>query len=255
MNDLLNLSGNYVLDPAHTEIGFVARHAMVTKVRGSFKEFEGTASTDANLANAAISLSAQVASISTGSADRDAHLRSADFFDVENYPTITFTSTEVTSPDSDVLRVTGDLTIKDVTKPVTIDFDFEGAAVDPFGNQRVGLSGVVKVNRKDFGLTWNAALETGGVLVSEEITLSFEVSAIKSDDADAAEVAAEAEAAAVEGETPVETQTVQPETVQTQTVQPETTAPVGSEAPARANTPRQGGFVGWVKGLFGGSSR
>ena len=229
MSDLNSLSGNYVLDAAHTEIGFVTRHAMVTKVRGSFKEFEGSASTEANLTNAAISLTAQVASVATGSADRDGHLRSADFFDVENYPTITFVSTEVTSPETDVLRVTGDLTIKDVARPVTIDFDFEGVATDPFGNQRVGLSGSVKVNRKDFGLTWNAALETGGVLVSEEITLNFEISAIKSVDA----AAVDAEAAA-----PVEA-----------------VAPVGSEAPARANAPRQGGLVGWVKGLFSGSSR
>ena len=245
-----DITGDYTLDVSHSRLGFVARHAMVTKVRGQFGAFEGTARIDeANPSASKVDLTIQVASVDTGSADRDGHLKSGDFFDAETYPTMTFTSTDVKRDGSD-WTITGDLTIKDVTKPVTIDFDFEGAAVDPFGNQRVGLSGVVKVNRKDFGLTWNAALETGGVLVSDEITLSFEVSAIKSDDAAAPEVAAEAEAAAVEGETPVEA-----ETVQAETVQPETTAPVGSEAPARANTPRQGGFVGWVKGLFGGSSR
>ena len=240
MSDLNSLSGTYTIDPAHTEIGFVARHAMVTKVRGAFKDVEGTATTEANVVNAAISLTAQVASISTGSADRDNHLRSADFFDVENFPVITFASTEVTAPEADVLRVTGDLTIKDVTRPVTIDFDFEGAAVDPFGNQRVGLSGSVKVNRKDFGLSWNAALETGGVLVSEEITLNFEVSAIKSvEAADEASAAAEAPVA----EAPV-----------AETAAPQA-ARATEETPARAAAPKQGGFVGWVKNLFGGSSR
>ena len=172
------LSGTYALDPAHSRIGFVTRHAMVTKVRGSFDEFEGTARTEPGLADAHIELTAQVASVDTRNADRDAHLRSADFFDAETYPTITFVSTEVTGSD-DTLHVTGDLTIKDVTRPVSVDFEFNGAATDPFGNERVGFEGSVKVNRKDFGLTWNAALETGGVLVSENVTLEFEVSAIK----------------------------------------------------------------------------
>lgn len=179
MSNLTALSGTYVLDPSHSEIGFVARHAMVTKVRGSFTEFEGTASTNENLADAKIAVTIQVASVDTRSADRDNHLKSGDFFDVAAYPTITFASTEITNPTGEVLRVTGDLTIKDVTRPVTIDFDFEGSAKDPFGNERVGLSGEVKVSRKDFGLTWNAALETGGVLVSDNVTLTFDISAIK----------------------------------------------------------------------------
>ncbi|MGA4670651.1 YceI family protein [Propionibacteriaceae bacterium Y1923] len=241
MSDLNQLSGTYTIDPSHTEIGFVARHAMVTKVRGSFTEFEGTASTEAGLVNAKINLTAQVASVSTGSADRDGHLKSADFFDVENYPTITFTSTEVSAPVADQLRVTGDLTIKDVTRPVTIDFEFEGAAQDPFGNERVGLSGSVVVNRKDFGLTWNAALETGGVLVSEDITLNFEVSAIKAVEA-AAEEAAVEEAPVAEAAAPV-----------AEAAAPQAEAPKAEEAPARAQA-RQGGFMGWVKNLFSSSS-
>ena len=177
---LTELTGTYTLDPSHSRIGFVTRHAMVTKVRGSFNEFEGTATTESGLANAGINVTLQVASVDTRAADRDAHLKSADFFDAEKFPTITFASTSVEAADADTLRVTGDLTIKDVTKPVTVDFEFGGAATDPFGNERVGLEGKVVVNRKDFGLTWNAALETGGVLVSEKVTLEFEVSAIKS---------------------------------------------------------------------------
>lgn len=180
MTTLNELNGTYTIDPSHTRVGFSTRHAMVTKVRGAFNEVEGTATTGPNLEGASIDLTMQAASIDTRSADRDGHLRSADFFDVETYPTLTFRSTEVTAVDEDTLRVTGDLTIKDVTRPVTVDFEFAGAATDPFGNERVGFEGSVVVNRKDFGLTWNAALETGGVLVSEKVTLEFEVSVIKS---------------------------------------------------------------------------
>ena len=175
---LNTLEGTYTVDPSHSQIGFVARHAMVTKVRGSFGEYTGTATTGTDLRDAAIELTIQVASVDTKDAGRDAHLVSADFFDVETYPTITFTSTDITAT-GEVLHVTGDLTIKDTTKPVTIDFEFNGVAQDPFGNTRVGLEGTTVVDRRDFGLTWNAALETGGVLVSEKITLEFEISAIK----------------------------------------------------------------------------
>lgn len=178
MTDAQQLAGTYTIDPAHSRIGFVARHAMITKVRGSFNEFEGTATTGEGLADARIDLTLQVASVDTRNADRDGHLKSADFFDVETYPTITFRSTKV-EPAGDDLRVTGDLTIKDETKPVTVDFEFAGSAQDPFGNTRIGFEGSTVVNRKDFGLTWNAALETGGVLVSEKITLEFEISAVQ----------------------------------------------------------------------------
>jgi polyisoprenoid-binding protein YceI len=176
---LHELNGTYTIDPSHSRVGFSTRHAMVTKVRGAFNEVSGQATTGPNLEGASIEVTIQAASIDTRSADRDGHLKSADFFDVETYPTITFRSTEVVASDADTLRVTGDLTIKDVTRPVTIDFEYAGSAQDPFGNTRIGFEGSTVVNRKDFGLTWNAALETGGVLVSEKATLEFEVSAIK----------------------------------------------------------------------------
>ena len=178
VSPLHELEGTFTLDPSHTEIGFVARHAMVTKVRGSFTEFAGTATTGKNLTDAAIELTIQVASVNTKSPDRDAHLVSGDFFDVETYPTITFVSTDLTTAGA-VLRVSGDLTLTAGPRPVTIDFADNGSALDPFGNTRLGLEGSTVVDRKDFGLTWNAALETGGVLVSDKITLQFEISAIK----------------------------------------------------------------------------
>ncbi|MDO5499139.1 MAG: YceI family protein [Propionibacteriaceae bacterium] len=179
MTALTDLHGTYTLDPAHTEIGFVTRHAMVTKVRGAFNDFSGTATTEAGLQNARIDLTIQVASVDTRNPDRDTHLRSEDFFDVDQHPAITFTSTAGGAAAAEPLRGPGALPRQDVTRPVTIDFEFNGAATDPFGNERVGLEGQVQVNRKDWGLTWNAALETGGVLVSEKATLVFEVSAIR----------------------------------------------------------------------------
>lgn len=173
-------SGTYTIDPTHSRIGFVARHAMVTKVRGSFNEFAGTGTFDAaNPTGATLRLTIKASSIDTRNADRDAHLRTNDFFDMDNHPEITFESTNVEQTDDDEYRVTGDLTIKGVTKPVTIDFDFDGSAVDPYGNTRIGLEGRTTVNRRDWGLNWNAPLDTGGVLVSEKITLEFEVSAIR----------------------------------------------------------------------------
>jgi polyisoprenoid-binding protein YceI len=176
------LTGTYAIDPTHRRIGFVARHAMVTKVRGSFNEFEGSGYFDAESPTSSrLQLTIQAASIDTRNADRDGHLKSNDFFDMETYPTITFTSTAVEQVDPESYRVTGDLTIKGVTKPVTVDFEFTGAATDPFGNHRIGFEGKTTVNRKDWGVNWNAALEAGGVLVSEKVTLEFEVSAIRTD--------------------------------------------------------------------------
>lgn len=175
-----DLTGEYSVDPAHSRIGFVARHAMVTKVRGSFNEFEGRGYFDAaHPSRSHLEVTIKAASIDTRNAERDAHLRSNEFFDMENYPEIRFVSTSVEALDDTTYRVTGDLTIKGVTKPVTIDFEYTGVAVDPFGNQRLGLEGSTTINRKDWGVNFNAALETGGVLVSEKIVLEFEVSAIK----------------------------------------------------------------------------
>ena len=174
------LTGTYTIDPAHSRIGFVARHAMVSKVRGSFNQFEGIGYFDAeDPTKSHLRLTIQAASIDTRNADRDAHLRGNDFFDMERYPEITFASTSVEQVDADAYRVTGDLTIKGVTKPVTVDFEYTGTAIDPWGNRRLGVEGRTTVNRKDWGVSWNAALEAGGVLVSEKVTLEFEVSALR----------------------------------------------------------------------------
>lgn len=176
------LAGSYVLDQAHSRIGFVARHAMVTKVRGSFKEFEGSGYFDpVEPQNSRLELTIKAQSIDTGHTDRDAHLRSNDFFDMENYPEIKFLGTSFQKVDDTTYRVTGDLTIKGVSKPVTIEFEYNGSAVDPFGNHRIGFEGSVTVNRKDWGVNWNAALEAGGVLVSDKVGLEFDVSAVKQD--------------------------------------------------------------------------
>jgi len=175
-----DITGDYVLDSAHSRLGFVARHAMVTKVRGAFNDFEGTAHLDAtDPAKSHATLTIDVASVDTRQVQRDDHLRTNDFFDAPTYPKITFVSTAVEKLDEESFRMTGDLTIKDVTKSVSIDFDYNGSATDPYGNQRVGFDGSTVINRKDFGVSFNAALETGGVMVSEKITLEFEISAIK----------------------------------------------------------------------------
>jgi polyisoprenoid-binding protein YceI len=172
------ISGDYQLDPTHTRVGFSARHAMVTKVRGQFQQFEGTAHIDHETpANSSVSVTVQVSSLDTGVADRDAHLKSEDFFAVDEWPTITFTSTEVTR-EGGTWQVAGDLTIKDVTKSLTIEFQETGTAVDPWGNKRVGFEGGVTISRKDWGLTWNVALEAGGILVSDQVNLEFDISAI-----------------------------------------------------------------------------
>lgn len=174
-----DITGDYTIDPAHTRLGFVARHAMVTKVRGQFHEFTGTAHVDtANPAASKVDLTIAAASVSTGNADRDGHLQSADFFGSAENPQITFSSTNV-ERDGATWTITGDLTIKGTTNSVAIDFDEVGSAQDPFGNTRVGFEGSVTVKRSDWGLTFNAALETGGVLVSEKVTLEFDISAIK----------------------------------------------------------------------------
>ena len=178
--DLARLTGAYTLDPAHTRIGFVARHAMVTKVRGAFNEFEGTAVFDAADPSAtAVTVRIKADSIDTRNAQRDGHLATNDFLDAETHPEITFVSTSAKQVDEDNFEITGDLTIKGVTKSITIPFAFEGVAIDPYGQTRVGFEGSHTINRKDYGVTWNAALETGGVLVSEKVVLEFEISAVK----------------------------------------------------------------------------
>ena len=174
-----DIAGDYTLDVAHSRLGFSARHAMVTTVRGTFKDFEGTAHVDtANPANSKVELTIRTDSIDTGVADRDAHLRSADFFEIESHPEITFTSTNV-ERDGDDWTITGDLTVKGITKSIAVEFESTGSARDPFGNLRIGFEGHTTLSRKDWGLTWNAALETGGFLVSDKIKLEFDISAIQ----------------------------------------------------------------------------
>ena len=175
-----DLSGHYTVDPTHSRLGFVARHAMVTKVRGSFMDFAGSFDMDASDWSASkAQATIQVASVDTGNEQRDSHLRANDFFDAPNYPQITFTSTRVEQTAEDTFAVTGDLTIKGTTKPVTIELVYTGSAVDPFGNSRIGFEGTTIINRKDFGVNFNATLDTGGVLVSDKITLELDISAIK----------------------------------------------------------------------------
>jgi polyisoprenoid-binding protein YceI len=172
-------TGTWVIDPAHTTLGFSARHAMVAKVRGEFDEFAGTLTIDgADPARSSAELTIQAASINTKTADRDAHLTSPDFLDVEVYPTITFSSTAVEVRGSDIV-VTGDLPIHGVTRPVDISYELVGISQDPWGSTRIGFEGRAKISRKDFGLVWNAALETGGVLVGDEVTLILDVEATK----------------------------------------------------------------------------
>ena len=174
-----DISGDYTIDPTHTRIGFSTRHAMVTTVRGQFTEFSGTAHVDAaNPAASQVQLNIVTSSIDTGVADRDAHLRSADFFNADENKEITFVSTRVERDGEDWV-ITGDLTINGITRPVTVPFELTGSARDPFGNLRIGFEGGTAISRKDWNVTWNAALETGGVLVSDKVKLEFDVSAIR----------------------------------------------------------------------------
>lgn len=166
--------GTWTVDPAHTEVGFVARHLMVTKVRGTFADVEGTVEVAPDVTKSTVDVTVQMASVDTRSADRDAHLKSADFFDVENYPTMRFVSTSF-----DGERLTGDLTIKDVTKPVTFEVEFNGEQADPWGNTKAGFEAEAEVKRADWGLTWNAAIEGGGVLVSDKIKIVLDVQLLK----------------------------------------------------------------------------
>ncbi|MFE9614080.1 YceI family protein [Streptomyces sp. NPDC006012] len=178
--ELAAVTGDYSIDPAHTAIGFSARHAMVTNVRGSFQEFSGTLHLDGtDPAKSTASIDVVLASVETGNADRDTHLKSADFFKTDEFPTMTFRSTKAEALGGDDYRITGDLTILGTTRPLVIDLEFNGAVQDPFGNERVGFEGKAEILRSDWGLTWNAALETGGVLVSDKIKLNFDISAVK----------------------------------------------------------------------------
>ncbi|GAA1971014.1 YceI family protein [Kitasatospora viridis] len=178
--DLAHLSGEYAIDTTHSRIGFSVRHAMVTNVRGEFAEYQGKLHLDgANPAASTAELSIKVASIDTGNEQRDGHLRTGDFFEVETHPEITFRSTSAEQLDGETYRMAGDLTIKGTTRPVVLDLDFTGSATDPYGIQRLGFEGRTTVDRTAFGLTYNAALETGGVLIGEKVKLTFDISAVR----------------------------------------------------------------------------
>ncbi len=167
---------NWKVDTAHTEVGFKVKHMMVTNVRGNFTGVEGSVEGDPNnLTDAKITFNIDASTINTNNEDRDNHLRSEDFFEVEKYPNITFNSTEIVETSEDEYDVTGDLTIKDTTKKATFKVTRTGAGKNPWGVDVVGFEAETKISRKEFGLTWNQALETGGVLVGDEITITVEL--------------------------------------------------------------------------------
>lgn len=169
----------WALDPTHSELQFKVKHLMITTVTGNIKSFQADlASEGDDFTNATISFSGDINSIDTSNGDRDGHLKSADFFDTEKFPAITFKSTSVEKDGSDYI-VNGDLTIKDVTKAVKLNAEFGGVATDPWGNTKAGFTLSGKINRTEFGLTWNAALETGGVMVSEEVKILGELQFVK----------------------------------------------------------------------------
>lgn len=172
-------AGTWTIDPAHTTVGFTARHLMVTKVRGRFGDVTGTITIAENPEDSTAEATIQTASIDTRDAKRDEHLRSADFFDVENFPAITYRNRSLKNVRGDRWEAEGDLEIRGVSRPVTLDVNFEGSTTDPWGNERIGLSATTTINREDYGLTWNQALEAGGVLVSRDIKIELDVQAIR----------------------------------------------------------------------------
>jgi polyisoprenoid-binding protein YceI len=172
--------GTFTLDPAHTRVGFVARHLMVSKVRGSFTEVSGTITVAPDPAQSSVDVTIQAASVSTGVDQRDGHLRSGDFFEAETFPTLTFRSTSLTPKSGNEFTLTGELTIKKTTRTVNLDVEYEGLAKSPYGTEVLGFSATTEVDREDFGLTWNQALETGGVMVGKRIKIEIEGEAVRS---------------------------------------------------------------------------
>ncbi len=170
----------WVLDAAHSNLDFSIRHMMIAKVKGAFESFDAGIEADPeDLTSASISFNVDVASVNTRSEDRDNHLRSADFFEAEKYPKMTFVSKRIVKTGENEYEITGDLTIRDATHSETVSVSYEGSGKDPWGNEKVGFSGNGTIKRSDYGLTWNAALETGGVLVGDEVKISFEIQASK----------------------------------------------------------------------------
>jgi polyisoprenoid-binding protein YceI len=175
---VIPVAGVYEIDAPHTSVEFVGRHLMITKVRGRFSGVRGQIAIAEDPTDSHVEVEIDVASVSTGNDDRDAHLKSGDFFDVEHYPTITFASTAVKSLRDNTWEVAGDLTVHGTTKPVTLQVDFDGGGASPMGDERIGFSAATEVNREDFGLTWNVALETGGILVGKSARIELAVQAI-----------------------------------------------------------------------------
>jgi len=171
--------GTYVLDPTHTRIGFVARHLMVTKVRGNFGEYTGSITVAEDPKDSTAQATLQTVSIETGTPDRDTHLRSGDFLEAEKYPEITFRNARIQSQKGAQFTVVGDLTIKDTTREVTLDVEIDGVAKDPWGNEKLAVTASTEIDREEFGMTWNVALETGGVLVSKKVKIEIEAQAAR----------------------------------------------------------------------------
>jgi polyisoprenoid-binding protein YceI len=182
-DQVIPVAGVYEIDGAHTSVEFVGRHLMITKVRGRFSDVRGQITIDEEPTKSHVEVEIGVASVSTGNGDRDAHLTSGDFFDVEQYPTITFASTGVKPVRDNTWEVIGDLTVHGTTKPVTLQVDFDGGGASPMGDERIGFSAATEVNREDFGLTWNVALETGGLLVGKSARIELAVQAIAATEA------------------------------------------------------------------------
>jgi polyisoprenoid-binding protein YceI len=172
-------AGTYELDPAHKRVGFVARHMMVAKVRGEFNDASATIVVAEDPLQSSVTATIQATSIVTGQTDRDNHLRSADFLDAEKFPTLEFRSTGVKSRDGNEFVLTGELTIKGVTRTVDLDVEFEGVGRSPYGAEVFGFSASTEIDREDFGLTWNVALESGGVLVSKKVKIEIEGEAVR----------------------------------------------------------------------------
>jgi polyisoprenoid-binding protein YceI len=170
-------TGTWTLDSSHSEIGFTVRHAGISKVRGQFKEADATLDLAEDVADSKVNATIKTASFDSGDANRDGHVRGEDFFDVEKFPEISFVSNAIV-PKGDAYELQGDLTIKGVTRPVALETELNGVAVDPFGNTRAGLTAETTISRKDFGLTWNAVLEAGGVLVSDKVAINLELAFI-----------------------------------------------------------------------------
>ena len=172
--------GVWTIGPAHSSVEFVVRHLMISKVRGTFREFRGTIDIAEDPTQSSVEATIMAASIDTGDRKRDEHLRSADFLDVEHYPEIRYRSTSVQPADGDQWRVDGDLTVKDITRPISLNVEFCGVATDPWGNARAGFLGTTEINRHDFDITWNQALETGGYLVGKGVRVEIDVEAVRS---------------------------------------------------------------------------